>query len=86
MRQPTNTDFDVQVSDGGVVVTFKPTNSIITYNLLVDPEDIRRFGPLSNVPHVRHAGPTGDFGDYPSSEVLAMAHRLAATAVSAPAK
>jgi hypothetical protein len=86
MRQPIEREFRVQRLDAGVEVTFTPTNSIITYNLLVDPEDIAQFGPVSNDPHVRHAGPTGDFGDYPSSAVLAMAHRLAVAAVPAPAK
>jgi hypothetical protein len=84
MKQPTEDDFAVQVLEGGVTVLFKPTQSHYTFYRLADPEDIKRFGPLSPQPDgVRHAGPTGDTGDYRSDEVQGMAHSLATDAAKA---
>ena len=75
MKQPTKNDFTVDVleSGGGVTVLFKPTQSYYTFSRLADQKD----GPLSPEPNVRHAGPSGDTGDYRSDEVLAMARSLA---------
>jgi hypothetical protein len=73
-------DFDVQVREGGVDVTFKPTESHYSYGLLVDPEDIARLGHLSRSPRARHVN-TGDTGEYPSGDVEATAFRLASAAI-----
>jgi hypothetical protein len=82
MRRPTKADFDAEVTDGGVTVTFRPPQTIITYLLLADPEDIAKVGPVSPDASVRHVGSTGDFGDYSSSEVLTVPREVAAEAVS----
>jgi hypothetical protein len=42
MRYPVGTNFQTRVTDGGVEVTFSPTNSIITYYRLADPKDNRQ--------------------------------------------
>ena len=76
MKQPTPSDFIVEVKGSSVNVIFKPSNSDYTFHRLADAEDIARHGPLSRSPNVRH-GDTGDTGDYPSSEVRAMADELA---------
>jgi hypothetical protein len=80
MKRPTESDFEINVTGGGVEVIFKPTKSHYSYNRLVDPKDIARFGPISPA-RVHHAGATGDTGDYSSHDVEAMALRLAADAV-----
>ncbi len=80
MKRPIESDFEINVTGGGVEVIFKPTKSHYSYNRLVDPKDIARFGPISPA-RVRHAGATGDTGDYSSHDVEAMALRLAADAV-----
>jgi hypothetical protein len=77
---PTEKDFDVEVQDGGVRVLFKPTESEFAFPLLVDPEDIAKYGPVSRCPNVRH-GASGDTGNYDSSEVAAMALAIAQRAV-----
>ena len=69
MKQPTRADFDVEVDDAVVHVVFRPTESRYDYYLLAD-------GGLSRPPIIRHSK-TGDTGDYPSSEVRAMADELA---------
>jgi hypothetical protein len=81
MKQPVKEDFTVDVQEGGVTVLFKPTWSSYTYYRLADPDDIKRFGPLSPVPdNIRHAG-SGDTGDYWSDQVQKMAYSLASNAV-----
>jgi len=82
MKQPTEDDFTVvEVLESGVTVLFEPTQSFYTFYRLADPRDIKQFGPLSPEPDgVRHAGPTGDTGDYQSDEVQGMAHSLATEA------
>jgi hypothetical protein len=80
MKRPAESDFEINVTAGGVEVIFRPTKSHYSYNRLVDPKDIARFGPISPA-RVRHAGPTGDTGDYSSHDVEAMALRLASDAV-----
>ena len=79
MKQPTDGDFtvDVLARGGGVTVLFKPTQSYYTFNRLADPKDIKRFGPLSPDGSVRHAGSTGETGDYRSDQVQTMAYSLA---------
>jgi hypothetical protein len=78
--QPREADYDVELLDGGVQVTFRPTSSEFTYRQLADPADIAREGPLSRSPNVCHAK-TGDTGSYDEREVEAMAFRLASVAV-----
>jgi len=68
MKHPVESDFDTSVTEAGVTVTFKPTSSIYSYYRLADTEDIARVGPVSPG-RVRHAGPTGDTGDYAPNEV-----------------
>jgi hypothetical protein len=77
---PLETDYELQLLDGGVRVTFRPTESEFTYRQLADPVDIAREGPLSRSPNVRHAN-TGDTGSYDEREVEAVAFRLACVAV-----
>src|SRR5215469_17694483 len=77
MKRPTESDFEINITGGGVEVIFKPTKSHYSYNRLVDEKDIARFGPISPA-RVRHAGATEDTGDYSSHDVEAMALRLAA--------
>lgn len=85
MRHPTKADFDVEVREGGVEVTFRPTNSIMTYDYLTEPEDIARFGPVFPA-SIRHAGATGDFDNYVPREVEIMALEVAEDAVPVAAK
>jgi hypothetical protein len=80
MKRPTEKDFEIRVTGGTVEAIFKPTKSYYSYNRLIDQRDIARFGPISPA-RVRHAGPTGDTGDYSSADVEAMALRLAAAVV-----
>jgi hypothetical protein len=80
VKQPMEADFDVQVLEGHVEVMFRPTQSRFSFGILAD-EDIAQFGRLSRSASVRHAK-TGDTGDYSSSEVEAMAFRLASAAIS----
>jgi len=83
MKQPTPSDFIVDVQQVHVNVIFKPTDSHYNFDRLTDPEDIARQGPLSPSPNVRH-GNTGDTGDYPSEEVAQMARLLAVKAITNP--
>jgi hypothetical protein len=76
MKHPDRNDFDAAVTEAGVTVTFKPTNSIYSFYRLADTDDIARLGPV-RLDGVRHAGPSGDTNDYLSDEVLDMAQRIA---------
>jgi hypothetical protein len=76
MKHPVRGDFDTAVTEAGINVTFKPTNSIYSFYRLAESEDIARLGPVS-LERVRHAGPSGDTEDYPSDEVQDMAQRIA---------
>jgi hypothetical protein len=69
VKQPTKADFDVEMDESVVHVVFRPTGSYYDYYLFAD-------GGLSRPPIIRHSN-TGDTGDYPSSEVRAMADELA---------
>jgi hypothetical protein len=82
MKHPVESDFDTSVTEAGVTVTFKPRNSIYSFYRLADTDDIARLGPVSPG-HVRHAGPTGDTGDYAPNEVQDMAMRIASEAATA---
>ena len=81
MKRPERTDYEVVVVDAGVEVTFKPTKSIYKFYLLADPADRKRLGGVSPDGFVRHAGPTGDTGDYLEDDVHRLAWTLASEAV-----
>jgi len=68
MKHPVMGDFDAAVTEAGVNVMFKPTNSIYSFYRLPESEGVARLGPVSKGP-VRHAGPSGDTADYPADEV-----------------
>jgi hypothetical protein len=76
MKHPIRSDFGTAVTEAGVTVTFKPTNSIYSFYRLAESEDVARLGPVS-VSRVRHAGPTGDTKEYAADEVQDMAQRIA---------
>jgi hypothetical protein len=76
MKHPVRSDFDTAVSEAGVNVTFKPTNTIYSFYRLAGSDDVARVGPVSSG-QVRHAGPRGDTEDYPADEVQNMAQRIA---------
>ncbi len=73
MKHPVKGDFDTAVTEAGVTVTFKPTNSVYSFYRLAGSDDIARIGPVSP----QHAEPSGDGGDYASDEVQAMAQQIA---------
>jgi hypothetical protein len=77
MKHPVRSDFDTAITDAGVTVTFKPTNSIYSFYRLAESEDIARLGPVS-ASRVRHTESSGDTADYPPDEVQDMAQRIAA--------
>jgi hypothetical protein len=81
MKHPTPSDFLVEVKEAYVSVIFKPSDSHYSFGRLADPEDIARYGPLSQSLNVR-ARKTGDTSTYPSDEVARMAHTLAVKAVT----
>jgi hypothetical protein len=81
MKHPTPSDFVVEVKEAYVSVIFKPSDGHYNFHRLADPEDIARYGPLSQSPNVRH-GIGGDTGAYSSDEVEQMAHTLAVKAVT----
>ena len=51
MKQPTPSDFIVEVKESSVSVIFNPSNSDYTFHRLADAEDIARDGPLSRSPN-----------------------------------
>jgi hypothetical protein len=80
MKQPAESDFEVEISEAAVEVIFKPTSSHYTFSRFVVRKDILEFGPLSPDPRIWHAGRSGDTGNYLAPEVLATAFRLASEA------
>jgi hypothetical protein len=74
MKHPVRSDFHTVVTEAGVSVTFKPTNSIYCFYRVTDTNDIARLGPVS-LAGVQHAGRNTE--DYPSDEVQDMAQRIA---------
>jgi hypothetical protein len=46
MKHPVKSDFDTAVTETGVTVTFKPTNSIYSFYRLGDTDEIARLGPV----------------------------------------
>jgi|HubBroStandDraft_4_1064222.scaffolds.fasta_scaffold243512_1 hypothetical protein len=81
MKHPLESDFNTSVTEAGVIVAFKPTNSIYSFYRLAETDDIARLGSVSPG-RVRHAGPTGDTGDYAPDEVQDMALRIASEAAT----
>jgi hypothetical protein len=69
-------DFEAHVLQSGVNVFFKPTRSHYSF-LRLKGEYVSRFGTLSHEPSIRHAGPTGDTGEYDPGHVLEMAYQAA---------
>ena len=74
MTHPARSDFATVVTEAGVSVTFKPTNSTYTFYRLRAGKDVARLGPVG-FSGVQHAG--RNTGDYPADEVQAMAQRIA---------
>jgi hypothetical protein len=77
MKHPLRSDFQIAVTEAGVVVTFQPTNSVYSFHRLADSDDVARLGHVS-LGSVRHAGQSGDTNDYPAAEVRDMAQFIAA--------
>ena len=67
MRHPVRSDFDTAMTDAGVNVTFKPTNSIYSFHRLPESGDVTRLGSVSS--GVCPAEPRGYTEDYLSDEV-----------------
>jgi len=76
MKHPVRSDFHTVVTEAGVTVTFKPTNSIYSFYRLADSDDVARLGPVS-LERVRHTGASGDTEDYPADEVQEMPQLVA---------
>jgi hypothetical protein len=76
MKHPVRSDFETAVTNAGVTITFKPTNSIFSFYRLADANNIACLGPVF-LAAVRHAGPSADTDDYPSDEVQIMAQHIA---------
>jgi excinuclease UvrABC nuclease subunit len=76
MKHPVRSDFETAVTNAGLTITFKPTNSIFSFYRLADANNIARLGPVS-LAAVQHAGPSADTDDYPSDEVQIMAQHIA---------
>jgi hypothetical protein len=47
MKHPVRSDFDTAVTEAGINVTFKPTNSIYSFYRLAESEDVARLLTLS---------------------------------------
>jgi hypothetical protein len=74
MKHPVRSDFHAVVTEAGVSVTFKPTDSTYSFYRLAGADDMARLGPVSFA-GVQHAG--RDTEDYPPDEVQDMAQRIA---------
>ena len=80
MIRPTEDDFETHVLEAGVNVFFKPTKSHYTFIRLSENKHVARSAPLSRDASIRHAGPSGDTGEYDPAQVLEMAYQVAAKA------
>jgi hypothetical protein len=83
MKHPVRSDFHTVVTEAGVSVTFKPTNSVYSFLRLAEANDflrlaeandIGRLGPISFA-GVLHAGRNTE--DYSPDKVQDMAQRIA---------
>ena len=79
MKHPARSDFATVVTEAGVSVTFKPTNSIQTFYRLTTGEAVARLGPVAFA-GVQHAGRNTE--DYPADEAQAMARIASELAAS----
>jgi hypothetical protein len=77
MLPVSETDFETQVLEAGVNVFFKPTKSHYTFLRLSNDKHVARSAPLSRHATVRHAGPSGDTGEYDAAQVFEIAYKLA---------
>ena len=77
MTQSTEANFDVDIQVPYLVVMFRPTDSRYQFHFLIDGGDIREFGPISLFAEIRHAGATGDTGNYDPDAVRNMARAAA---------
>jgi hypothetical protein len=84
MIRPTEADFETDVFEAGVNVFFKPTRSYYTFIRLSENKHVARFAPLSRDASVRHAGPSGDTGEYDPVQVLEFAYQVALKATEQP--
>jgi hypothetical protein len=75
MKHPFRSDFHTVVTEAGVSVTFKPTNSVYSFHRLADANDIGRLGPISFA-GVLHAG-HNTTEDYSPDKVQDMAQHIA---------
>jgi hypothetical protein len=75
MKQPVRGDFHTVVTEAGVSVTFKPTNSVYSFYRRADANHIGRLGPISfaGVLHAEY----NTTEDYSPNEVQDMAQRIA---------
>ena len=80
MISPTEDDFETDVFSAGVNVFFKPTRSYYTFVRLSDDKYVSPSAPLSRDATVRHAGPSGDAGEYDPAQILEFAYQLASKA------
>jgi hypothetical protein len=70
MKHPARNDFDTILTEAGVTVTFKPTNSVYSFYKLADASVAALPGPVSL-----------DTEDYLADEVKDMAQRIASEVV-----
>ena len=75
MKHSVRSDFHTVVTEAGVSVTFKPTNSVYSFCRLADANDIGRLGSISfaGVVHAEH----NTTEDYSPDEVQDLAQRIA---------
>jgi hypothetical protein len=71
MKHPVRSDFDTMVTEAGVTVTFKPTNSLYSFYRLADANALSLTGPVSL-----------DTQNYAPDEVQDMAQRIASEVVT----
>jgi hypothetical protein len=78
MKHPLRSDFHTVVTEEGVSVTFKPTNSVYGFDRLADDSNIGGLGLISFV-GIQHAGHNTE--DYRPDEVQDMARSIASELV-----
>jgi hypothetical protein len=72
---PVRSDFHIVVTEAGVSVTFKPTNSVYSFHRLAEANDVGRLGPIvfAGVLHAGH-----NTGNYSADKIQDTAQRIAA--------